>query len=63
MKDQGTLVLTRKANETLSLTVPPSTDETEIHIQVAGIRGGQVRLACHAPKRVNIVRRELVKVR
>ena len=58
----GALVLTRKANEGVTLTVPPSEKDTVIH--VTNVRNdtsrNQVRLAFEAPKQVNIVRDELI---
>ena len=58
----GALVLTRKANEGVTLTVPPSEKDTVIHItNVRNDSRNQVRLALEAPKQVNIVRDELIK--
>lgn len=62
MKNEGNLVLSRKENEDIVFVVPPSTQETTISLSVSSIKPSQVKLACNAPKQVNIIRRELVQV-
>lgn len=54
------LVLMRRPNEGITITVPPSKEETEIHIQTRPKIGVQVRYAISAPKGVSIVRDELI---
>ena len=63
MNTEGNLVLSRKENEEICFTIPPSTEETTISLSVDLIKGNQVKLSFHAPRRVNIARRELLKVR
>tara|TARA_R110001592_G_scaffold113322_1_gene312379 strand:- start:22671 stop:22862 length:192 start_codon:yes stop_codon:yes gene_type:complete len=61
MNIEGNLVLSRKENEDIVFVIPPSTEETTISLSVASLKSNQVKLACNAPKRVNIVRRELIE--
>lgn len=61
MKNEGHLVLSRKEGEEIVFVIPPSTEETTISLSVSSLKPSQVKLACHAPKRVNIVRRELIE--
>jgi carbon storage regulator CsrA len=60
MNKEGNLVLSRK--EDLVFVIPPSTEETTISLSVASIKSNQIKLACNAPKRVNIVRHEVLKL-
>lgn len=50
------LVLGRKPGEFVKLTVPPSTEETVIHVLYAEHRTETGRIGFEAPQRVRIVR-------
>lgn len=54
------LVLMRRPNEGITITVPPSKEETKLHIQTRPKIGVQVRYAISAPEDVVIVRDELI---
>ncbi len=54
------LVLTRRPNEGITITVPPSTEATVVHISARPKLGTQVAYAIDAPKSVAIVRDELI---
>lgn len=53
------LVLSRQYNESIIITVPPSTEPTEVVITVVDIRGDKVRLGCTAPTHVPVHRQEV----
>jgi carbon storage regulator CsrA len=52
------LVLSRKLNEDVIFTVPPSATPTEVRVKVVSIGRGKIRLGCTAPKDVRIYREE-----
>lgn len=54
------LALTRRPNEGITITVPPSTEETVVHIETRPKLGAQVSYAIEAPKDVVILRDELI---
>lgn len=54
------LVTDRKVNQSLFLTVPPSTEPTVIEVICVANRRGGIRLGIDAPKVVKILRDELV---
>jgi sRNA-binding carbon storage regulator CsrA len=58
----GNLLLTRKPGEGITITVPASGNDTEIHISTRpnSHNYNQTRVAIEAPKNVNIVRDELI---
>lgn len=53
------LVLTRKEDETIDMTVPPSSEPTKIQVKVVRIKGNTTRLGVDAPREVHIKRGEL----
>jgi carbon storage regulator CsrA len=53
------LVLSRKRDEKLTLTVPPSDQPTIIEVTVVEVQKSKVRLGMQAPKEVAIARNEL----
>lgn len=58
-KKLGLLVLSRKKNESVVCTVPPSETETVINVHVVEIRGDKTRLGFNAPTTVAVHRREV----
>ncbi|MBJ7539854.1 carbon storage regulator [Marinomonas transparens] len=58
-KNTGYLVLSRRQNEGLTITIPASSEDTVIHTKVSSIRGKQARLAIQAPSGVTVVRDEI----
>lgn len=61
-KKQGNLLLTRRPDEGITITVPPSDGNTVVHLYAKRIttESNQVRFAISAPKEVLIVRDELM---
>lgn len=53
------LVLTREVNESIELTIPPSTETRLVTVTVTQIRGRKVRIATEAPREIGIDRSEL----
>lgn len=53
------LVLTRKRNEKITITVPPSDEPTEITISLPRIQPGSCRIGIEAERKVIIRRAEL----
>jgi len=53
------LVLSRKVEDIVKITVPPSDVATEISIKVVDIRPKQTRLGFEAPRYVSILRDEI----
>lgn len=54
------LVLSRKPGETIVCEVPPSTESTRIEVTTVRIGPNTVRTGIDAPRRVNVVRKELL---
>lgn len=55
------LILTRKKNESVVLTIKPvSGDDVPIIIELVDIKHGQVRIGIDAPDCVNVKRSELL---
>jgi len=48
------LILTRKTGETMAIG-------HEIRVEVLGIKGSQVKIGIHAPKKVRVLRDELLE--
>jgi len=59
----GRLSLTRRINESITLTVPQEghKEDLTIVVSLAKINGTQATIAFEAPKEVNIVRNELLE--
>lgn len=55
------LVLSRKTNERVVISVPPSAEPTEVVVQVVDIHGGKARLGIQAPKTATIHREEVAQ--
>ncbi len=53
------LVLTRKRNEKITITVPPSNEDTEITISLPRIQPGSCRIGIEAAREVIVRRAEL----
>lgn len=53
------LVVSRKQDEDLVMTVPPSQSETTLYVRIVQIKTRQVRVGVEAPKEVRIMRSEL----
>jgi len=51
------LILSRKKEETIVVTLP---DGTEISIMIVDLRGDRVRLGIEAPKDFKILRKEII---
>ena len=54
------LVISRKPDQGLVLTVPPSAETTTLEIVIVRIRGSNCRVGINAPDAVRIRRSELV---
>ena len=55
----GMLVLSRKADEGVTITVPPSAVQQQILVKVIEIRGDKARIGYYAPQTVRINRDEI----
>ncbi len=55
------LVLARRVNESIMLTVPPSDTEIQIRVTVVDRRQGKARIGIQAPPEVRIAREEAKK--
>jgi carbon storage regulator CsrA len=53
------LVLSRKQNESIVITVPASTTETRIEMKLVDLNSGRARLGFEAPREVRINRMEI----
>ncbi len=53
------LVLSRKINEKVIISVPPAASVTTVTIAVVEITGGKIRLGFEAPQEVRIDREEV----
>lgn len=53
------LVLNRKSGETVTVTVPPSSEPTRVQVTLVDIRHGKARIGFAAPKSVAIHRQEV----
>jgi len=59
--EHGTLALTRKPNQTVSMQFVDDTGTTqEITLTISNVRGNQIRMAIDAPKSVTVLRGELL---
>lgn len=56
------LVITRRPEQGVTVTVPPSTEETVVHIQTKPKLGSLLQYAIEAPEQVTIMRDELLKI-
>ena len=55
------LNLTRRLNQRLVLTVPPSATPTTIEVVVTKVRGNHIGIGVEAPRPVEVARGELLK--
>jgi carbon storage regulator CsrA len=53
------LVLSRKPNETIRITVPPSTTPQVIEVVVVEMRGAKVRIGTQADRSIKVDRAEI----
>jgi|GEM_PF-3471177 len=59
--EHGTLCLTRKPNETVSMLFIDKTGTSQkISLTISNVNGNQIRMAVTAPKSVTILREELL---
>lgn len=56
------LVLSRKKNEGIIITVPPSTEPTIVEVVVVEVRGDKTRIGLTADEKVVIHRKEVQDV-
>ena len=55
------LVLTRKEDEKVVITVPPSSTETKIEVCLNQLSPSRARLGFVAPKEVKVLRKEIAE--
>ena len=56
------LILSRKANEVVQITVPPSTEPQVIRVMVVEVRGDKARIGFAADRSVMIHREEIQRI-
>ena len=57
------LVVSRREKERVVVTVPPSSTETVVVVELNQVRGSAARFGFHAPRDVRVVREELLERR
>ncbi len=55
----SSVVLTRHTGDGITITVPPSSETTNVHIEALPKHGALTRLRLSAPREVSILRDEL----
>ena len=56
----SSVLLTRKPGDGITITVPPSSESTNVHIETLPKSGIQSRLRLSAPEEVTILKDELI---